>query len=486
MSSPEPGFDRHDLQRGRSTSGQFIFPDSFGWIMCWTPLTFPDGRPVVVTGGSDGTLRMWDPATGAQVAPPIAAGCIADGGAMGVTGVRVVDSSDGPRVAVTSGNGQGDRGPVRLWDPLSGEMNGELDEDEPASPADARPGADAPPFLPQRPTGEVAFLAVRPGTASVPATVVTAVNGPTGVRDRSGLRIWDPVAGTRIGVLDLAGETQRLAYVPRTGGPDLLVGFDHHPARVQVWDAMTGTPLADPTATHPLVTKQVCHLRVADGRTLIAMRGAPAAGSGTSRTDVVRLWDPDTGANLPAPFDCVPMTIAAVPGPTGGDLVACLSGMDDTVEVFDPVTGARFGTPFEPDDTRYVELIGLRGPAGRPLVAVVSDSGPDLPVWDVTSGELVNELVDVWVANWAVIPRPDGTDALAIAGQSGDVGIWDPGTGEQVIGPLLGHGTHSGADVFHHVHIAVLADGDGRQSLITGGVDNTLRRWQLPDFASPA
>ena len=68
-----------------------------------------DGRTVVVSGSDDGTVRVWDAATGAPVGDPFT------GHAGGVSAVAV-GQLDG-RTVVVSGS---DDGTVRVWDAATG------------------------------------------------------------------------------------------------------------------------------------------------------------------------------------------------------------------------------------------------------------------------------------------------------------------------------------------------------------------------------
>ncbi|MFB7128268.1 hypothetical protein, partial [Kitasatospora sp. NPDC056273] len=81
-----------------------------GKVRAVAVFTAPDGSPRLATTGDDGTVRIWDPATGAQVGDPLT------GHTGDVNAVAVFTAPDGsPRLATT-----GDDGTVRIWDPATG------------------------------------------------------------------------------------------------------------------------------------------------------------------------------------------------------------------------------------------------------------------------------------------------------------------------------------------------------------------------------
>ena len=63
-----------------------------------------DGRPIAVSGGDDGTVRMWDLAAGQQLGQPLT-------GHDGVVRALAVGELDGRPIAVSGG----DDGTVRRW-----------------------------------------------------------------------------------------------------------------------------------------------------------------------------------------------------------------------------------------------------------------------------------------------------------------------------------------------------------------------------------
>ncbi|MGE7384895.1 AAA family ATPase [Streptomyces sp. NPDC004126] len=66
----------------------------------------PTGRPLLATGGKDGAVRIWDPATRTQVGPPLT------GHAGSVNAMTVFTGKDGPLLASC-----GNDGTTRIWDP---------------------------------------------------------------------------------------------------------------------------------------------------------------------------------------------------------------------------------------------------------------------------------------------------------------------------------------------------------------------------------
>ena len=132
-----------------------------------------DGRPVVVTGGGDQTVRVWDLATGSPVGEPLT-------GHTGWVGAVAVGELDGRPVVVTGGGDQ----TVRVWDLATGTPVG-----EPLTGHTGRVDAVA-----------VAELDGRP-------VVVTGSGDQT-------VRVWDLATGTPVGE-PLTGHT---GPVRRGGG----------------------------------------------------------------------------------------------------------------------------------------------------------------------------------------------------------------------------------------------------------------------------
>ena len=90
-----------------------IDPAVRGWVLA-VAVADVDGRPVIVTGGDDGTVRRWDATTGQAIGDPLT------GHTDWVRAVAVGDV-DGRPVIVTGGSD----GTVRRWDATTGQAIGD-------------------------------------------------------------------------------------------------------------------------------------------------------------------------------------------------------------------------------------------------------------------------------------------------------------------------------------------------------------------------
>jgi len=100
---------------GRRAAGHQVITGHTGWVNAVAAGALPDGTPVIISGGGDGTVRVWRTADGTPVGEPLAGH---DGP---VTAVAAGALPDGTQVIISGG---GD-GTVRVWRTADGTPVGE-------------------------------------------------------------------------------------------------------------------------------------------------------------------------------------------------------------------------------------------------------------------------------------------------------------------------------------------------------------------------
>ena len=394
----------------------------------------PDGT-WLATGGSDGMVRIWDPATGQQRtrltghAGPVYAVAVAPDGTWLATGgsdgtVRIWDLATGQQrthftrqtviaaVAVAPDGtwlaAGGSDGIVWIWDPMTGQQR-------------ARLTGHAGPVYP---------------IAIAPDGTWLAVGGQDGT-----VRIWDPVTGQRCTHLTSHTGVAAVAIAPDgswlvTGGSDGMV---------RIWDLATGRQRTRLTGhTEPVYTAA------------IAPDGTWLATSGPDKT--VRIWDPATGQQRARLTGHTGRVYAVAIAPDGTWLAT--GGQDGTVRTWDPATGQQ---RTHRSGHREPEVAVAIAPDGTWLATGGQDG--TVRTWDLATGQQRARLTGHTGRVYAVAIAPDGT-WLATGGQDGTVRTWDSATGQQRA-RLTGHTGRVYA-------VAIAPDGTW---LATGGQDGIVRTW---------
>ncbi|MFF3020726.1 AAA family ATPase [Streptomyces sp. NPDC057939] len=386
-----------------------------------------DGSPRLATGGSDGTVRIWNPATGTQIGDPLT------GHTDCVNAVGVFAAADGSaRLAIGSADET-----VRIWDPATGTQIGD------------------PLTGHSRTVGVVGVFVAADGTARL----------ATGATDGT-VRMWDPATGTQVGD-PLTGHTNWVrvigGFAAADGSPRLATGSED--GTVRIWDPATGTQIGDPLTGHTNVVNAVGVFAASDG----SPRLATGSDDGT-----VRIWDPATAIQVGAPLTGHTSAVRAVRVFAAADGTARLAtGSEDaTVRIWDPATAIQVADPLT-GHVRLVNAMGVFAAAdGSPRLATGSDDGT-VRIWDPATGTQIGDPLTGhtdWVNAVGVFAAADGSPRLATGGSHGTVRIWDPATGTQIGAPLTGHTGAVWA-------VGVFAAADGSPRLATGGSDGTVRIW---------
>jgi WD40 repeat protein len=256
-----------------------------------------DGAALLATGGSDSTVRFWDPATGRAASParvdtlaPVSALALAtlpDGRMLLAVGgedsaVRLVNSATG----------------LLAGRPLTGHQDRVTALTTIALPDGrvllASGSSDATVWLWDLANGQPAGGPLTRHRQSVTALAAVPVDGEetllaTASRDRT-IRLWRPSTGEVVGA-PLVRHTSRVAalttVLPDGGGVLLASASDD--STVRLWDPVKGRPVGEPLTGHHGPVTALASVTTRNGRVLLASGG---------RDETVWLWDPATGAAL--------------------------------------------------------------------------------------------------------------------------------------------------------------------------------------------
>jgi WD40 repeat protein/serine/threonine protein kinase len=430
----------------------------------------PDGRALLLDTGQ-GTLQLWDVATGERLCPPMHYTAPVTGAAF---------RPDGRMLAVGYTDGT-----VRLWDPATGRLLGE----PPFCPGQALAGVE---FMPD---GKGLLILGLRGDVSLwqpfltPRTLArTFRHGKElwrGVPSPDGtllatygaglLRLWETVSGRMLAEVEIqATYGASVAFHPDSRHL-LTTGGEDRTARVWAWDGKALRPDGMPLP-HPQSVDMGSFLP--DGAT--AVTGC--------RDGTVRFWDLGS-RRLVGALPAQSRSLSGLSLSPDGRALLVISYLDATVRLWDlaprrfsPDTflrpGQESGDPWQTrfdkalisPDRRAVLLAGYAGlarlvdprsgePIGPPLrhpwpivlglafspdgTRIVTSSherqtlNTTVQIWDAATGRPLRSLPH---RNWVTASafRPDGK-VLATGGYDAAVYLWDVATGKQ-LGPPLPQG----------------------------------------------
>jgi WD40 repeat protein len=431
-----------------------------------------------VSGSDDGTVRVWDLATGREEAV-------------------LVGHTDWVRAVAVCRNGSravsgSDDGKLRLWDLATGREKAVLTghDGEVFAVAITRDGALAVSGGSDRTvrvwdltTGsERAVLAGHTRTVWSVAVTSDGALAVSGSGDGT-IRVWDLATGREEAVLTgHAGEVFAVAITP-DGALAVSGGGD---GTLRVWDVpdrrqqaiLTGhtgwvrTVTVSPDETLAVSGGEDRSVRVWDlaaGREEAVLTGhdgevfavaitpdGAQAVSGSS-DETVRSWDLTAGRGKVADTGWIFSSAISRDGAR-----AVTGGSDATVRVWDLITGREEAVLA--GHTRPVFSVAM-----TPDGALAFSGGSDrtVRVWDLATGSERAVLAGHTRPVWSVAATPDGTLAVS-GGGDGTVRVWDLATGQQEA-VLAGHD----GEVFS---VAITPDG---ALALSGGSDRTVRVWDL-------
>ena len=405
----------------------------------------PDGA-TLLTGGDDGTARLWDTETGAEI-------CRFEGHK---SKVRSVTFAPGGATLCTVS----DDGTVRLWDTASGEeiRRFEGHNDCVLSVAFAPDGAtlltggnDWTARLWNTETGaEIGrfeghkYRVTSVAFASDGATLLTGGSDGTA-------RLWDTATGVEIRRFE-GHEDWGVSVTFAPDGATLLTGSG---GAARLWNTETGAEIRRFEARNDLVQSVTF---APDGATLLI---------GGYRT--TRLWDTETGIEIRR-FEGYKSEVQSVAfAPDGAMLLT--GGLDRTARLWNTKTGAEIRR-FEGHEDGGVQSVAF-APNGVTLLTGGNDRTARL--WDIETGTEIRRFEghNNWVKSVAF--AQDGA-TLITGSDDGTARLWDTATGAE-IRRFEGHKSRSFGQV---QNVAFAPNG---ATLITGGKDGTARLWNTASGA---
>jgi WD40 repeat protein/tetratricopeptide (TPR) repeat protein/tRNA A-37 threonylcarbamoyl transferase component Bud32 len=452
-----------------------------------------DGKKLL-TGGEDGTGRIWDAATGEpmpillQHSQPVRAAAFSPDGRQAITGcddgiARVWDTSTGQALHSLSGHGKavyaaafspdgrllatgGGDGTVRLWDAATGQPSGK--------PLSQPPSVSALAFSPNGKllvSGGEELPRVRlwdvekgqlirylddykgdPLRSATPwGTALCVAFSPDGRMVAAGYgsfgaRLWNVETGNPVGQ-KLSHESWVFAIAFSPDGQNIVTGSRDGTALL--WRTATQRPIGAPFK-HLTSVRAVAF--APDGRTILTGSEDPAA----------RLWEVVEGEPSPLLLRHRGAKVQSVAISRDGAL-ALTGSADRTARLWDARTGKEVGA------VQHAAAVVAVAFDSEGQTFVTGDDRGTVRLWNASTRESVGPVIRHPAFLYTVALSPDGktvaTGGMA-TGQSFEALFWDRATGRRL--PMSLKHTN-------RVHSIVFST-DGR-TILTASEDSTARLW---------
>jgi WD40 repeat protein/energy-coupling factor transporter ATP-binding protein EcfA2 len=389
-------------------------------------LTFtPDGK-VLLVGGSNGTIRRWNIATGRLIGAPFTVG----------SGVRsMVFSPDGKILACGT-----DEGTIQLWNVAAGRPVG------------------APIRASGRFPSPVSALAFSPDSKVLASGILPGT-----------VRLWNVVTGQSASsafTLRRSGPVDSLAFSP---DGEILAAGDHH-GTIVLWD-LAGRRQVGFQAAVPSSGSAPSGDASAISSVAFSPNGqivASGSGEGTE------LWDAVTGQLIGPPLTTYhPSAISSVAfSPNGRTLI---SGADNGVEFWDPAIEWQIGAPLTESRPRPIYSVAF-SPEGSALASGGSDGA--IQFWNTATGRQIGPALTAHGSGSIdnVTFSPDDR-ILASGSEDGAVRLWSTATRRLISTLLKDPPAGPSAEGDSTFPAPSVAFGPNGRILATSGPGSMVRLW---------